>query len=239
MQPIIHFLLSIVVGIGVGLHLDSKIKKYSLILLLAFAATCIDLDHLLPIYQETGIKIFHNVFVFVFFPVALLLIFCVYERGNGSTIKQRSCLLLCVMFVGHMFLDAISESGLPIFYPFRSDRFTVCNLGITIHPSIFTLTSEQVILLIWGAIICFANLYETITYNNVERRKPIRLELGRHRPYIKRRKSWLPAIIHGTSLRRTQISHSPETCASVIHEEEAQYDEVTDYIINFVKNLPN
>ena len=58
MQPIAHFLLSIVAGLGVGLHLDSRRQKAYLIFFLALITCAIDIDHLLPGYNESGIAIF-------------------------------------------------------------------------------------------------------------------------------------------------------------------------------------
>lgn len=241
MVPIIHFLLSILAGLGVGLHLENKIKKYSLILLLALAATSIDLDHLLPIYHESGIKIFHNFFVFIAFPVTLLLTFYIYEHRKGSTIKQRTCLLLCVMFAGHMFLDSISGDGLPLFYPFRSEMFMTRNIGITIHPTLITLTSDQVIMIFWAVIICLVNLYETLTYNEVECKKPFVLKLRWFRTKNKAKKSWLPTVIGGLSFRKMQIPQSLESCDNTDHEKEnmVSNDELIESINNFINSFPD
>lgn len=167
MQPIVHFLLSIVAGLGVGMHLENKIKKNSMILFLALACTCIDIDHLFPIYQNSGIKIFHNVFVFIVIPIILFLIFYFYEHKKNSSIGQRACILLAVMFLGHMFLDGISGS-MPFFYPLRPERYTIINIGVTINPSFFKITSLEMIMIIWGGIILCANLLETLIYNDVE-----------------------------------------------------------------------
>ncbi|UCE37268.1 MAG: metal-dependent hydrolase [Thermoplasmata archaeon] len=171
MQPIIHFLLSMVAGLGVGLHLLNKTKKFLLIILLAVFATCIDLDHFLPIYQETGVKVFHNIFVFILLPSALFLIFFVYEKNKGTSIGQRSCISLCVMFLGHMFLDSFHGSTLPFLYPIRPGLFTLGSLGFTVDSSFLSLTSEQVILIIWGGIIFCSNLVETVIFNDIEGRE--------------------------------------------------------------------
>jgi hypothetical protein len=167
MQPVVHFLLSIVAGLGVGLHYDNKHKKYLLIFLLALATTCIDLDHLLPIYKENGIKILHNFFVFIVLPSFLFLVFYVHERERKSSLGQRACLLLSVMFLGHMFLDGISGT-MSFFYPLHPDMFTLNNMGITLHPSFFTLTTGHVVFIIWGVLILGANMLETIIYDDVE-----------------------------------------------------------------------
>jgi len=241
MQPIVHFLLSILAGLGVGLHLENKIKKYSLILLLALGATSIDLDHLLPIYHESGVKIFHNFFVFIALPVTLLLTSFVYEHKKGSTIKQRTCLLLCVMFAGHMFVDSFSGDGLPLFYPFRSEMLRVSNMGITIHPILFTLTSDQVIMIFWAVIICLANLYETLTYNEVECKKPFVLELKWFRTKNKAKKSWLPTVIGGLSFRKILNTQTLETCDSTGYEKEnlVSNDELIESINNFINSFPD
>jgi hypothetical protein len=193
MQPIVHFLLSLVAGLGVGLHLENKAKKYLLISLLALSTACIDLDHILPIYQETGVKIFHNFFVFVLIPSALFFTFYVKENKKSSTIGQRACMLLSVMFLGHMFLDGASGT-MPFFYPFRSEMFTMSNIGITIEPTLFTLTSLQVVLILWGAVIIGANLLENIIYRDVEGSELFDLDLN-NKPQNKERKSLLPSAL--------------------------------------------
>jgi len=190
MQPIVHFLLSIVAGLGVGMHLENKIKKNSLILILAFACTSIDIDHIFPIYQNSGVKIFHNVFVFIIIPITLFLIFYFYEHKKNSSIGQRACILLAVMFVGHMFLDGTSGS-MPFFYPLRPERYAIVNMGVTIDPSFFKLTSLELIMIIWGGFILSANLLETFIYNDVEGKVTSTLFSDEERISKKERKSIL------------------------------------------------
>ena len=196
MQPIAHFLLSIVAGYGVGLHLDNKRHKALMIILFALATCAIDLDHLLPVYNETGIAIFHNAFVFVLFPALLYLTFFIMEREKSTSIKQRSCLILVVMFLGAMFTDGISESGMPLFYPLRTEMYTFINMETTVDPTIFSLSSAQVILIIWGAAIAGANLLETLIYNDVEGKDSLNSGSKTSQTTYKRR-SWLPVIIGG------------------------------------------
>ncbi len=167
MQPIAHFLLSVIAGIGVGLHLKGKVKKYFVILTLALLTTAIDLDHLLPIYTQSGIKAFHNIFVFVFFPVAVFMGSVIYERNKLTTSYQRISILLAVMFVGHMVQDGTTGT-LPLFYPMQEDRYIVAAIGFTVDPVLFSFTSQQSLLLIWGGIIAFANIVETVIFNSVE-----------------------------------------------------------------------
>lgn len=238
MQPIVHFLMSIVAGLAVGLHLESKLRKYSLILILAIAATCIDLDHLLPVYHLNDVKALHNVFVFIVLPIALFLIFYVYERGKGSSLGQRACLLLTVMFVGTMFLDGISESGLPLFYPFSSERYAIANMGVTIDATLFTLTSEQMIMIIWGAMILAANLVETLTYNDVEGRKPSGLTFWDRTTHTKEKRTLLPAFNSGGLFTNSKNPNSVKTYYPVSHEGEGEIPktEIADYIFDFVDN---
>ncbi len=237
MQPIAHFLLSIVAGLGVGIHIKDTRRKIFLILILALAATSIDLDHLLPIYQETGLKVMHNIFVLVFVPVTLLLFFLLFEHGKESSIKQRFCSLLCVMFFGHMIVDGISESGIPIFYPFSTNTFMVGNIGITIHPDIFTLSSAQVLMIIWGVAIGLANLYETLTYNDIEGKKHLE-ESKSYKTYDTKKKVWPTAVIGGISLRRRHTPNNLLTCDKQSEiAKETQPDENTEYLLDFANGL--
>jgi hypothetical protein len=195
MQPIVHFLLFIVAGFGVGIHLENTKKKMLLIMILAVCATAIDLDHLLPIYNETGITIFHNVFVFILLPAELFLLFFIIERNKSTSIGQRSCLILSVMFIGAMLTDGISESGMPLFYPLRTEMFGFVNFETTIDPTVFSLTSGQVIMILWGMLIVGANILETLIFKDVEGRK-LTFESKSSKPKD-RRKSWLPVVISG------------------------------------------
>jgi hypothetical protein len=195
MQPVVHFLLSAVAGFGVGIHLENTKKKFLLIFLFALAAAAIDLDHLLPIYSESGIAIFHNIFVFILLPAELFLIFFIYERQKGTTIRQRSCLILSVMFIGAMLTDGISESGMTLFYPLNTQIYGFVNMQTAVEPTIFSLTSGQVILILWGMAIVGANLLETVIYNDVEGRKvPSNSKVTKAK---KTKKSWLGVIISG------------------------------------------
>lgn len=202
MEPIEHFFLSLIAGLGVGLHLDNKKRKYLLLILLAFAAASIDLDHILPIYQESGVKIFHNFFVFLLLPFLLFLAFYVYERGKSSTMGQRAGLALSVMFIGHMFLDGVSGT-MPFFYPVRSEMFTISNIGITVDSTFFTLTSLHVVMVIWGVVIIGGNLVENLIYNDVEGHVSINLDFKAHRMTDKGRKSPLQAFINAFPLMKT------------------------------------
>lgn len=195
MQPIVHFLLSAVAGFGVGIHLENTKKKFLLILLFALSVVAIDLDHLLPIYSESGIAIFHNVFVFILLPAELFLMFFIFERQKGTTIRQRSCLILSVMFIGAMLTDGISESGMTLFYPLNTQIYGFVNMQTTVEPTIFSLTSSQVILILWGMVIIGANLLETVIYNDVEGRSTV--SDSKIVKAKKTRKSWLGVIISG------------------------------------------
>lgn len=202
MQPIVHFLLSIVAGSGVGLHLDNKRQKAFLIFILALATCAIDLDHLLPGYNETGIAIFHNVFVFILLPAELFLIFFIFERQKSTSIGQRSCLIMSVMFLGAMLTDGISETGMHLFYPLRTEMYSFLNMQATVDPTVFSLTSGQIILIFWGIVIIGANLLESLIYKDVE---------GQNTPADQQkekstRRSWLPVMIGGIPLTRLSTS---------------------------------
>lgn len=193
MQPIVHFLLSIAAGLGIGLHLNNKKDKAILIFFLALITCAIDADHLLPGYSETGIAIFHNIFVFILLPAELFLVFFILERQKSTSIKQRSALIMSVMFLGAMLTDGISESGMPLFYPLRTEMFGFINMQTELNPIVFSLTSGQVILILWGCVIAGANLLETLIYNDVEGR----CSYSKESKDKSARKSWLPVIISG------------------------------------------
>jgi hypothetical protein len=199
MQPIAHLLLSIVAGLGVGLHLDNRRQKAFIIIFLAIITCAIDIDHLLPGYNETGIAIFHNVFVFILIPAFLYFTFFILERQKSTSLKQRSCLILVVMFLGAMFTDGITDSGMPLFYPIRSEMFGFINMETTLDATLFSLSSAHVILIIWGIAIAGANLLESLIYNDVEGQN-IQSPQSKVGKTASKRKSWLPVIIGGFPL---------------------------------------
>jgi hypothetical protein len=218
MQPIVHFLLFIVAGFGVGIHIMNTKKKILLILILALSATAIDIDHLLPIYQETGIAIFHNVFVFILLPAELFLLFFIMERKKTTSIGQRSSLIMTVMFIGAMLTDGISESGMPLFYPLRSEMFAFINFETNLDPAVFALTSGQVIMILWGTIIVGANLLENLIYNDVEGRK-LTFE-SKPKRQKESRKSWLPVVISGMPVINLLIMNTRKNRSSANHKKE-------------------
>jgi hypothetical protein len=195
MQPPVHFLLSIVACLGVGLHLDNKLKKYLLIVLVAITATCIDLDHLLPMYHESNIAIFHNIFVFIMLPAVIFWMFFIYEKKKTTSLGQRVSLLLCVSFLGQMFLDCVLGGTLPLFFPLSSGLFTISNVGIATDSAVFSITSDQMILIIWGAIIFGANMLETLIYNDIEGSEYIQNIRYDNKKKRKDKKSDLPLVL--------------------------------------------
>lgn len=239
MQSIVHFLMSIVAGLCIGIHIESKLKKGSVILLLSIAATSIDLDHLFPIYHQTGMKVLHNFFVFIIFPVIIFFIFCIYEKGKKSSIGQRVCMLLCINFVGHMFLDSITETGMPLFYPFGSDSYSLRNMQIAIDSPVFSLSSQHIILIFWGVIICLANILETLTYNEVEKGEPFRIWIKDRRIFKRDKKDWLPTVANSISFKSLRIARNDNAYYNASFEQISPNDEIIESILNDIRNMPD
>lgn len=242
MQPIEHFLLSLIAGIGVGMHLKGRVRKYFVILILALLTTSIDLDHLLPIYDQSGIKAFHNIFVLVLFPVALFMGFMIFENNKGKTSYQRISMLLAVMFVGHMFQDGMT-GDLPLFYPMQEGRFTVAAIGFTVHPVLFSFTSQQSLLLIWGGIIALANIVETVIFNSVEGKEGVDLEKSYRKSNLRQpsaiglSSATLHFAVNGSINAEQNFMMSPEldTIDPILglYEDE----QIEEYIFAFVDSL--
>jgi len=165
MNPLIHFLASIVVGIGVGLHHK---RKYTIILVLASLCLFVDLDHLIG-GPKADSYMFHNVFVFITLPLTIFLVCYLYEvvKREGSTKYQRISLVFIVMLVGHMFLDGIDGGAMALYYPLSSNQYVLSDISFEPHPYV-SLSSEQTLLLIWGLIILATNLIETRIYKRHE-----------------------------------------------------------------------
>ena len=240
MQPIIHFLMSIVAGLGVGLHLDNKIRKYLLLGALALVTTGIDLDHVLPLYETIGVKIFHNVFVFVVLPVSLLLLFMVLDKKRESTIRQRTMLGLCVMFAGHMFIDSIT-TGVPLYYPFTSARFTLMEMGMVIDAKVFSLTSWQMIMIFWAVMIIVANLVENMIYKDAEGKGSIEWPIQFSKTGYRKKRYTFTSLLEKLPFASTQPVNGFTAHEEMKHKDVnlGQYDAATDYIFNFVDNLRN
>ena len=240
MQPFIHFLISIVAGLGVGLHLEDKKKKYILLCAMAVATAGIDLDHILPIYETVGVKIFHNVFVFVVLPVSLFLLFMVLDKKRESTIRQRAMLGLCVMFAGHMFTDAIT-SGVPLYYPFTSARFTLMDMGVVVDAQIFTLTSWQMIMIFWAVMIMAANLVETMIHKEVEGKESTDWSVQFSKTGYRKKRHIFTSLLEKLPFVSTQPVNGFTAHEEMRHKDVnlGQYDAATDYIFNFVDNLRN
>jgi membrane-bound metal-dependent hydrolase YbcI (DUF457 family) len=248
MQPIEHFLLSLIAGIGVGLHLDNIKKKYLIIFILACIATAIDLDHLLPMYTQGGIKAFHNIFLLIFFPVVLFIGASVYESRKGGSIYQRNMLILAVLFVGHMLQDSMT-GNIPLFYPISKGQYTVISLGFTVDSVLFSLTTQQSLLLIWGGIIAFANLVETVIYR-CEEGKEERIKSSKPEQMIdigKPTRTSSPKTMLYTISRNPICAQHALTCEAekppieicpIDTIIECEPDEIIDeYIFSFIDNL--
>jgi hypothetical protein len=117
----------------------------------------------------------------------------------------------------------------------------VAKLGITIDSSLFSLSSAQVIMIVWGGIICWANILETITYNEVECKKPFRLMFWKDRKLQLGKKRLIPEGIVGVTSKKMRRTYPLQTCSIEPHQREEiiPNDDALNQIIDLIDNLPD
>jgi membrane-associated HD superfamily phosphohydrolase len=146
-------------------------------------------------YQESNIAVFHNIFIFIILPATIFWMFFIYEQRKTKSLGQRVSLLLCVSFIGHMFLDCIQGGTLAFFFPVSSGFSTISNIGITTDSAVFSITSDQMILILWGVIIFGANILETLIYNDIEENEYLHQSSSDNRAGLSVTKSKHPALL--------------------------------------------
>lgn len=110
MDPLWHLVFAILAAMAVGLH-----KKHGMrdIVLLAFIAMLIDVDHLFFAYPRA----LHNIFITVALPLSLFYVAFHYEKRTGSIKFQSYALIMFIILVSHVISDMFYGNSIAFLYP--------------------------------------------------------------------------------------------------------------------------
>lgn len=131
MDSLFHFVFPMIAALAARLHIKHTVGT---ILVAAFLAVLIDLDHFIGIDRTT----FHN--IFIVFLIPLILLFLAFHFKSSLYVKGFFFLLL-IFLSSHVFLDMFSSSnrdigiiegeGIALFYPLSDVRYAVAfNIAI-------------------------------------------------------------------------------------------------------------
>ena len=164
MDPLFHFIFSVVVAFALGLH---RKHKAFFVIGVAVAASLIDLDHLISIFYNPVNSIyfapFHNLFFVILFPLILFLISFYKEKGTSSIKWQSFSLILFVLLFGHLLADSFDH---PVFllFPFSSESFFFPNTALVFSHIYPLITSFGLMSLIYFIVISLVLFVEDFIY---------------------------------------------------------------------------
>lgn len=151
MHPIIHFIVSLVIGVALTIH--SK-RRYVIVVLGALLVNgFIDSDLLLIKAGIFSQRYFATGIAMLYAPMIILLGAHLYERGSGRSTLTRISLLIVLIGASHLLLDTFSAEPVYLYYPFS---MTLYSINRTILPYA---------LLIFGVLVFIVNLIETHIYS--------------------------------------------------------------------------
>ena len=143
MDSLFHFVFSIIAGLAI---IPRQKHKLNIVFMLAFSAVVIDIDHFFG-FSARGTL--HNIFITLFFPVALFLFFFHYENRWFNKSKKKSIklqtysLLLLVMLTGHIVADTFYHGGVKYFYPLSGKNYEMPSFELSVEkfvPQLSALT---------------------------------------------------------------------------------------------------
>lgn len=156
MDSLFHFILAILAGMAVGLHMKHGFRN---IVFIALIAVLIDVDH----FMFGGRSLFHNIFTLLI-PIGLFLFFYHFEKGK---IKYQSLsLILFAVLVSHFAADLFYGNSLPLLWPFSQTPFALPEwLMVKLVGTPYLIVSKEAIaLLLGGGIIMLTHFVEDFIY---------------------------------------------------------------------------
>ncbi len=157
MDSLFHFMLAIIAGMAVGLH---KKHSFRTIVLIAFAAVIIDVDH----FMFGGRSLFHNVWFIFALPILTFLLAYKYEK---KSIKWQSySLILLAVLTSHLVADLFSEGSIMLFWPFSMTAYVIPAAAVFSLPATpYTIIGQNgIALTIGAAIILLTHFVEDFIY---------------------------------------------------------------------------
>lgn len=114
MDSLFHFIFPIIAALAARVHIKHPIRN---ILLAAFLAVAVDIDHVFGIPRVTTT----NIFLLVLIP--MIFIFFAFSRKKNYELKGFAILLL-IFLSSHLFLDMFT-GGVGLFYPLSEQIYSI------------------------------------------------------------------------------------------------------------------
>lgn len=158
MHPAVHVLISLMIGLGIGLH---HRYRYAIIMVTAFLVNgIIDMDYILFFRGLFTQRYFHTGIFLLYIPALILVGAYLYERDTDRSIMTRISLLVLLISASHLLLDTFSpEDTVYLYYPFS---MTVYRLDQSLIPFIAV---------IFTAVVLLVNRIETYLFDSNENKK--------------------------------------------------------------------
>ncbi len=155
MHPVIHVAVSLLIGIGIGLH--SK-RKYLIVLVGAVGVNgIIDLDY---VFVELGLmelRYFHTGIGMLYIPILILIGAHLYERNKKTSIITRMSILVLLVALSHLIMDTFTgEPPVMLYYPISLQDYTF-------DPELFPYA-----IVFFIGLVAAGNVIESYLYNSNE-----------------------------------------------------------------------
>ena len=180
MHPVIHVVVSVLIGLGVMFH---SRNRYLIVVLSAIIVNgMIDSDVFFVSMGFFQDRIFSTSITMVYIPLALLLSSHVYERRRDSSLWTRISLIVVLIGMSHLILDTFSLEPVYLYYPFSMEQY---------HMDQHLLPYVAVVFV--GLVIA-VNLMETQIYNSKEGKKKGPEVTGEVSPFLYKYKKRLKEL---------------------------------------------
>ncbi|GEM_PF-4165038 len=151
MHPVYHVLISVLIIIGVGLHVK---RKWITAAVMALGVNAfIDFDYILMDQGFFRMRIFHTAIVMVYAPLILLLICYLYEKNKETSVMTRISLVIVLVSSSHLLMDTFfPEDTVYLYYPLNTDVYHM-------NPSLV-----PYVIIVFFFLVLGMNLLETRIY---------------------------------------------------------------------------
>lgn len=152
MDTLFHFVFPLIAASAARVHVRHGIPT---LLLMAFLAALIDIDHFIGITRGT----LHNLFVVLLLPAVLLILAFRYGKEYH---RQISIMLLLFLF-SHVILDMFQEGSVALLYPLTTAKFSIMfSVAAPTAAGGLLISSASIGLLIYFGMIAFCFFLEEI-----------------------------------------------------------------------------
>ena len=148
MDSLFHFVFPIIAALAARVHIKHPIRN---ILIAAFVALALDLDHFIGVGLERAL--FHNIFITILIPG----IFLVYAFSLKKKYYLKGFAVLLLIFLSsHLILDVFTEPGVALFYPIIDNYYAAdFTISIPLYQSQFATEGLLVSSIGMGILIFF------------------------------------------------------------------------------------